>query len=127
MDFLQPIDLGALYWFWGWHRPWLDTLMLNLTHLGDHNVLLVVGPDDQSVRAFRNRIPGVDNIPDFYRLTKKSGALLMDGATGSEWNFQGCALSGKAQGLCLERIPVIKDYWFDWRNYNPKTTIYGRK
>jgi len=26
----------------------------------------------------------------------------------------------------LERIPIIKDYWFDWRNYNPKTTIYGK-
>jgi hypothetical protein len=21
----------------------------------------------------------------------------------------------------------LKDYWFDWRNYNPKTTVYGRK
>jgi uncharacterized protein DUF3179 len=95
--------------------------------VGGEPLLLVVGPDDQSVRAFRDRIPGVDDTPDFYRLTTKSGALLIDGTTGSEWSFQGCAFSGKAQGLCLERIPVIKDYWFDWRNYNPKTTIYGRK
>ncbi len=51
----------------------------------------------------------------------------MDAATGSEWNFQGCAISGKAKGVCLERIPMLKDYWFDWRNYNPKTTIYGKK
>ena len=21
---------------------------------------------------------------------------------------------------------VIKDYWFDWRNYNPNTTVYAR-
>lgn len=27
----------------------------------------------------------------------------------------------------LEAIPMLKDYWFDWRNYNPKTTIWGKK
>ena len=37
------------------------------------------------------------------------GALLMDAATGSEWNFQGCAVSGKATGVCLEPVEVIKD------------------
>ena len=47
----------------------------------------------------------------------------MDAPTGSEWNFQGCAISGKAKGACLEPVPMLKDYWFDWRNYNPKT--YG--
>lgn len=96
-------------------------------HVGSEPVLLVVGPDNQSVRAFRDRIPGTAGAPDFYRLTTKPGVLLMDESTGSEWNFQGCAISGKAKGTCLEPVPVIKDYWFDWRNYNPKTTIYGKK
>jgi len=50
--------------------------------------------------------------------------LLLDTATGSEWNFQGCAVSGPAQGKCLDRVPALKDYWFDWRNYHPDTTIY---
>jgi Protein of unknown function (DUF3179) len=95
-------------------------------HVDSEPVLLVVGPDDQSVRAFRDRIPGVNGTPDFYRITGKSGVLLMDDRTGSEWNFQGCATSGKAKGLCLEPIPMLKDYWFDWRNYNPKTTVYGK-
>jgi hypothetical protein len=68
-------------------------------HVGPEPVLLVVGPDGQSVRAFRDRIPGVDSAPDFYRLTgNKPDALLMDASTGSEWNFQGCAVSGKAKG-----------------------------
>lgn len=101
--------------------------------VGDEPVILIVGADGQSVRAFRNRISGEDGVADFYRLNdnKRNGdkpdALMMDAKTGSEWNFQGCAISGNAKGLCLERIPVIKDYWFDWRNYNPKTTIYGKK
>jgi hypothetical protein len=51
---------------------------------------------------------------------------LIDSATASEWNFQGCAVSGPAQGKCLDRVPALKDYWFDWRNYHPETTIYKR-
>ena len=94
--------------------------------VGTEPVLLVVGPDDQSVRAFRDRIPGVNGAGDFYRITGRPGVLLIDEATGSEWNFQGCATAGKAKGLCLEPIPMLKDYWFDWRNYNPKTTVYGK-
>lgn len=94
-------------------------------------VLLVVGGDSQSVRAFRDRIPGIQGAPDFYRMPANQqgapGALLMDAATGSEWNFQGCAISGKAKGMCLEPVEVLKDYWFDWRNFNPKTTVYGVK
>ena len=93
-------------------------------HVGSEPVLLVVGPDDQSVRAFRGRIPGVVGVTDFYRL---AGGVLMDDTTGSEWNFQGCATSGKSKGLCLEAIPMLKDYWFDWRNYHPQTSVYGKE
>ena len=97
-------------------------------HVGSEPVLLVVAPDGQSVRAFRGRIPGVDGAPDFYRMTaNEPGAYLMDDASGGHWNFQGCAVSGSAKGVCLERIPMMKDYWFDWRNYNPKTTVYGKQ
>jgi hypothetical protein len=97
-------------------------------HVGTEPVLLVVGADGQSVRAFRERIPGTQGAPDFYRgAGSQPGAIMLDAATGSEWNFQGCAVSGKAKGACLEPVAVIKDYWFDWRNYNPSTTIYGKK
>jgi len=50
--------------------------------------------------------------------------VLLDTTTASEWNFQGCAISGPAQGKCLDRIPILKDYWFDWRSYHPRTTVY---
>jgi len=50
--------------------------------------------------------------------------LLIDTATASEWNFQGCAITGPAQGKCLDRVPALKDYWFDWRNYHHDTTVY---
>ena len=48
--------------------------------------------------------------------------ILLDTATASEWNFQGCAISGPSLGKCLDRVPALKDYWFDWRNYHPETT-----
>jgi hypothetical protein len=51
--------------------------------------------------------------------------ILLDTTTASEWNFQGCATSGPALGKCLDRVPALKDYWFDWRNYHPDTTIYS--
>ena len=115
---------------------------LVLDRVGSEPVLLVVGPDGQSVRVFHDRIPGIEGQAAFYRtldgkqshprdaawLKQASTApLLMDAATGSQWNFQGCAVSGKAAGLCLEPVEAIKDYWFDWRNYNPKTTVYFRR
>ncbi len=49
----------------------------------------------------------------------------MDSVSGSEWNFQGCAVAGSEKGKCLARVDAIKDYWFDWRNYNPDTTVFG--
>ena len=96
--------------------------------VGTEPVLLVVGPDNQSVRAFLGRLPGSRDAPDFFRLNPNDsgGALMMDASSGSRWNFQGCAVSGVSQGVCLERVSMLKDYWFDWRNYNPGTTIWGR-
>ena len=52
---------------------------------------------------------------------------MMDEPPEARWNFQGCAVSGRAEGACLEQVDAIKDYWFDWRNYNPNTTVYAHK
>ncbi len=128
---LKPRDLMLGIRAFGAARAWLYdqviTEKLIKDHVGPEPVLLVVGPDNQSVRAFRDRIPGVNSVPDFYRLADKKHALLMDGETGSEWNFQGCSVSGKYEGRCLEPLPILKDYWFDWRNYNPRTTVYRKR
>jgi len=56
----------------------------------------------------------------------ESGWALIDSATVSEWNFAGCAISGPSMGKCLQALPLLKDYWFDWRNYHPRTSIYRR-
>ena len=98
--------------------------------VGSHEVILVVGPDGQSVRAFRENIPGststgpasTGDIPlEFFRTPD---GTIIDSVTGSHWNFHGCAIEGKLKGACLERVEAIKDFWFDWRNYHPATTVY---
>jgi Protein of unknown function (DUF3179) len=95
-------------------------------------LLLVLGPDGKSFRVFISRIDGRDaefflqgDVRDDTSAGKKDWSLL-DTTTASQWNFQGCAISGAAQGKCLDRVPALKDYWFDWRNYHPGTTIYKR-
>ena len=99
-------------------------------------LLLVLGPDGKSFRVFVSRIDGKD-AEFFLQGTESSMAqpdkpeekkdwALIDSTTASEWNFQGCAVSGAAQGKCLDRVPALKDYWFDWRNYHPDTTVYKR-
>jgi hypothetical protein len=95
---------------------------LVLDRVGAELVLLVVGPDDASVRAFSRTLPGGRGVAEFYRLTSGAG-FMMDSLTASQWNFRGCAREVPMQGACLTPAEVIKDYWFDWREYNPKSTV----
>jgi hypothetical protein len=91
-------------------------------------LLLALGPDGKSFRVFVSRIDGRD--AEFFLQGDDAGNAgkkdwkLLDTLTASQWNFQGCATSGTSQGKCLDRIPALKDYWFDWRNYHPDTTVY---
>ena len=123
-------------------------------HVHGTPLLLAVAPDGKSFRAFISRIDGKDaefflkgedgsdplkpatsgtqgnstNPATPSPAAKKTDSskpwILLDTTTASEWNFQGCAISGAAQGKCLDRVSALKDYWFDWRNYHPDTTIY---
>jgi hypothetical protein len=85
-------------------------------------IALVLGPDGKSVRIFRSALNGAEL--ELYRDRQSTQWQLVDGR-GNNWNFQGCAVSGPATGQCLEQISYLKDYWFDWRNYHPQTTISG--
>jgi uncharacterized protein DUF3179 len=105
--------------------------------LGGSPILLVVGPDKKSIRAFVSRIDGSD--VEFFRdataptptsdaksQPRPSDEWSLIDSTGGKWDFRGCALDGTYQGKCLEPVYSLKDYWFDWRNYHPDTTIYHR-
>ncbi len=106
-------------------------------------IALVTGSDGKSVRIFRSQWNGADI--ELYRDTndkdktadserdkdkkdKDTKSLVSHwiDPQGNTWNFSGCATSGPAQGQCLEKINYLKDYWFDWKNYNPQTSVYSR-
>jgi hypothetical protein len=85
-------------------------------------LLIAVGPDGKSFRAFVSRVDGKD--AEFFLQNGTKDWALIDTTTASQWNFQGCAISGPSAGRCLDRISALKDYWFNWRNYHPDTIIY---
>ncbi len=90
--------------------------------IGDHKIVLVTAADNASVRSFRVS----DAAQEFYRVTD-GAAVMMDSGTGSKWNFQGCAIEGPAKGTCLPPVHMLKDYWFDWREYHPNTTVFHKQ
>ncbi len=90
--------------------------------LGGVPIVLVVGEDGRSVRAFERRVDGRE-----LNLFAKPGApplRLVDAETGSEWSFAGEAVNGPLAGKKLPKVYALKDYWFDWEIYNPGTAVY---
>ena len=89
--------------------------------VGDFPILIVVGPDGLSTRIFMGRL---DVAPMTFTSATGSGIIMRDAETGSDWNFEGCAISGKLAGQCVQAIDSNKDYWFDWLNHHPGTKVF---
>ncbi len=90
--------------------------------LGGVPLVIVVGEDGQSVRAFAASIDGSES--EFFVKPESQPLRLVDAATGSEWDFEGRAVSGAHAGKQLPKISILKDYWFDWKLYHPQTAAY---
>ena len=87
--------------------------------LAGGGILLVVGSDNASIRAFN---PGALT---FVRNPSSGDTTLMtDNDSGSLWNFSGCAVAGKFTGHCLPILDGHKTFWFDWLNQHRDTTVY---
>jgi hypothetical protein len=100
--------------------PILDTI-------GAVPILVVLGEDKRSVRAFERTVDG--RRLEFFKKTDAdqspyTAVLLIDAETGSTWSFEGKAIAGPLAGQQLKKIFVLEDYWFDWRLYHPDTWIY---
>ena len=95
-------------------NPIIDTL-------GGTKLVVVMSEDGQSVRAFESKVE--DREREFFLKPNSSPLRLIDDQ-GTEWDFTGTALNGSLAGKQLMRIPVLKDYWFDWKTYNPGTSVY---
>ena len=93
-----------------------------LDDLGGVPIFIVAGDDQKSVRAFERLID--DRKLEFFSKQGITSFLLVDAETGSGWDFTGKAISGPLSGKQLKKVPVLNDYWFDWKTYNPQTTIF---
>ena len=91
--------------------------------LGVTPILLIVDHDGKSVRCFNRTIEGT--TLDLYLKPGSSPLVLVDTQSGSEWDFSGKALSGPMAGKILGRIQSLKDFWFDWKLYNPETLVFS--
>ena len=98
------------------HSPVLD-------RVSETPVVLVMSDDGKSVRAFEAMADG--QPLELFAKPGSSPLRLVDTSTGSEWDFRGQAVSGPHSGRSLKKIPILKDYWFDWKIYNPGTEVYG--
>jgi hypothetical protein len=90
--------------------------------LGAVPIVLVLADDGKSVRAFERTLEG--RKLEFFKKKDAVPIVLVDAETGSEWDFTGKGISGSFSGKQLKQIPVLNDYWFDWKNYHPKTFVY---
>jgi hypothetical protein len=95
--------------------PIIDTL-------GGTSVMIVLDSDGQSIRAFDRTVDG--RKLEFFAKPSSNPLVLVDAETGSEWDFTGTCIHGSLAGKQLNRITALKDFWFDWYAYNPKTAVY---
>jgi uncharacterized protein DUF3179 len=96
-------------------NPIIDTI-------GGTPIIIVLADDHRSVRAFDRRVDGRPR--DLFLKADTSPLRLID-LSGNEWNFTGTAVTGPLVDNSLLRIPVLEDYWFDWKTYNPQTALYS--
>jgi len=85
-------------------------------------IVIVLGDDKKSVRVFETRIDG--RKLELLQKPNVTPLRLVDAETASEWDFSGKAVSGPSAGKQLKKIAMLNDYWFDWKTYNPGTTLY---
>ena len=90
--------------------------------VGGVSLMLVIGDDRKSVRGFETSIDG--RSLEFFAKTGASPLRLIDAETGSEWDFSGKSVNGPLNGKQLQKAPILKDYWFDWKIYHPDSNVY---
>ena len=85
--------------------------------------IVLPGDDGKSIRVFDRTIDG--RTLELLAGTTRPLRLL-DAETGSEWDFSGRATRGPLAGRELTKVKALKEYWFDWKIYQPATAVFDR-
>jgi Protein of unknown function (DUF3179) len=91
--------------------------------VGGLPIVLVVGEDKKSIRVFDRTVDG--RALELFARRGTRPLRLFDAETGSEWDFTGTAVGGPLQGRRLVKLRALKEYWFDWKIYQPESTVYA--
>ena len=86
--------------------------------IGETSMMLISLYSENSC-AFERTINGM--VLDFEYVDGK----IFDTSSNSEWNYDGLSISGKYQGVQLERMPIEPGFWFEWVAFHPQTLVYG--
>lgn len=106
-----------------WTMEALRRQQVIVDRVGGETVVAVLGDDGHSVRVFRPVVDG--KFIELFAVPGTNPLELRDGTTGSTWGYSGTALAGPLAGARLERLPVIRDYWFNWKGYRPEGRLYN--
>ncbi len=94
-----------------------------LDDLAGTPIAILEADDGHSVRVFSRRVD--EQTVELLRKVDTSPVRFIDERTGSEFDFMGRAVTGPLAGRRLTRVPHLSDYWFDWHEYHPDTTIHA--
>ena len=150
-DLLVGVSVGAAATAYPFTA--LAATSLIADQVGGTPVLILLHPDGRSLRCYERRLDG-EPLEMFLEVghgepgTAAPGAgepsagktdavepgsgkppavepALLDGRTGSHWNFAGRATDGPLAGRQLAHLACLKDFWFDWKNYHPATAVFA--
>jgi hypothetical protein len=93
-----------------------------MDEVGGVPIAVVLSKDGKSVRAFERVVDG--RKLEMFGKTGSGELSLFDAETQSEWDFSGKCIAGQLSGSQLKKIPILMDYWFDWKNYHENTSLY---
>ena len=96
----------------------LENMIVTNDEIGNTSILLT-SLFSGNARAFDRTLNG--DVLDF----EFSDGKILDLQTGSEWNYDGEAISGPHVGESLERLPFSPGFWFEWIAFHPDTLVYG--
>jgi len=106
-----------------WTMEALERQQVIIDRVGGRSVVVILGDDGKSVRAFAPEVDG--RFIELFVLPGSAPLRFRDGTTGSTWDFRGVAIDGPLAGKQLQPLGVIKDYWFNWKHYHPAGRLYN--
>ena len=95
----------------------IENLVVTNDKIGNKSILLTSLYSGNS-RSFDRTIDGKTLEFEF------NDNKILDLQTGSEWNYDGMAVSGEYEGKSLNRLAFNPGFWFEWVAFHPHTEVF---